>query len=171
MSRRPNNPGRARARGKEATPCCDSTDVTSKGGKASPRQGASQKRAPAVRRAHTRPRGGLGTLHSDFCVTAARTCKYAEAHPQTLTHAEDPSTAPATQRKCRETASSGSCWNSAACAVLSAALRGLLNSQDPRVLTSPAHLAPGTARVDTPFISLPQGTLRGQRGGALDCQL
>lgn len=52
---------------------------------------------------------GLETLHSIICVTVAQTCKYANAHPQILTHTEDLSTAPAAQHKCRETVSSGLC--------------------------------------------------------------
>ena len=73
-----------------------STDVTSTGGKAVSGK-EHQKKEYRQWGGRTRALWGREALRSVICVTMAETCKYAEAHPQTLTRTEDLSTSGAAQ--------------------------------------------------------------------------
>ena len=145
-----------------------STDVTSTGGKAVSGK-EHQKKEYRQWGGRTRALRGREALRSVICVTMAETCKYAEAHPQTLTRTEDLSTSGAAQvyRDCFIWTVLKFCHM---CSLIWSC-SGTPQFPGPASphLSSPSGTWDG--RTHIPFISLPQRTLWGQRGGALDCQL
>ena len=137
----------------------DSTDVTSKGGKDSLWQKVSEKKGTGGGEG---AQGLWGAGNTPQCYpgdssTDVQICKSA---PHILTHTDAPSTAPAVSTRV-ERLFRLDCAEILPCMVLAEAIRELLNSQDRRVLTSPAHLS-------SPFHRELSGA---SAVAALDCQL